>query len=368
MSRTMATMLAALLCAAAFPARAEDPAEVPQVNFYAWSGYLSPTVAKDFTKASGIKVIFDTYASKAEADAKLTAGTSGYDVVVMSASPYLETEIKAGAYEKLDRSQLPSLAAQDPAVTRLLEVADPGHEYAAVYLWGTLGIAYDVDVVKKRAADAPIGSAGLLFNPKVAKKLAGCGIGLIDDPLVVLPMAMQYLGIDPNKAGEVEYKRATDAVMKIRPYVKYIDSNKLLSDLSGKTICLATEWNGDAIAAANLARLNRTGANLDYFVPKEGGLAFVDALAIPKDAPHPASAHAFINAVLQPKAIAQASDEIGYPNAIPASRPLVNANFRDDPRFFPPDDAKARLVTLKALDPALAATVAELWAKVKRGY
>jgi putrescine transport system substrate-binding protein len=324
-------------------------------------------VLKDFTKATGIQVVYDTYVAKEAADARLTAGASGADVVVLAAEPYLETEIAAGLYRKLDPAKAPSLALQDAALLKVLQAADPTHEYVAIYLWGSVGLAYNVDEVKKRVPDAPRNSYALLFNPKYAKKLSGCGIALIDDPAVILPMALQYLGIDPNAATLEDYRKAADVVAKIRPTVRHIDSNALVADLAAKKICLATEWNGDAVQAIHQAASGNTGAVIDYVVPKEGGLMFIDALAIPKDAPHPEAAHAFIDYLLSPKEIAQSTDELGYANAVPAGAIFLDRAVAGDNRIFPPEEVKARLVLVKALAPELREPVAQLWSKLKGG-
>ena len=356
-------LLAAMAIAMALPAKAEEK----RVSLYNWSGYFSPGVLDDFSRATGIKTDYQTYDSKAEADAHLKSDGSGLDVVVLSAEPFLDGAIRAGRIQKLDSAKLPALAGQDPAVVKLLQGADFPNGYAAVYLWGTLGFAYNVDQVKKRLPDVPLDSYALLFDPRYAKKLAGCGIGLIDDPTIVLPMALRYLGIDPNKAAQADWERAAEVVLKIRPHVKSIDSTNLVGDLAGKKICLATEWNGDAVQAADRAKTGASPATIDYFVPKEGGLAFVDGIAIPKDAPHPEAAYAFINYLLQPKVMARISSELGYANAIPAGKPFLFPTLGDDPRIYPADAQKARLTLVKPLPPDLQAVVDQLWAKVKAG-
>jgi putrescine transport system substrate-binding protein len=363
--------LTAPLLAALIVLSGQAKAETRTVTLYNWSGYFSAGVLEDFTRTTGIKTDVQTYETRAEADQRLRTGKTGFDVVVLGAEPFLDGALRAGLFQPLDPTKIPVLAGQDPAVLKLLRAADfpPG---AAVYLWGTMGIAYNVEALKKRLPDTPLDSYALLLDPRNAKKLAGCGIGLIDDPLVVLPMALRYLGIDPNKAVQADWERAAALVLKIRPSVKVIDSTTLASDLAAKKLCLATEWNGDAVQAANRAKAapataGTTPATIDYFIPKEGGLAFVDGLAIPKDAPHADAAAAFINYLYQPRVIARTSSELGYANAVPASKPFLYPLLGDDPRIFPPEDVKARLILVKPLAPDLQAVVDQLWAQVKAG-
>ena len=347
-------------------------AEENRLNLYSWREYFSEDVLESFSRATGIKTNLLTYETREEAAGKLMAGGAGADLVILSAEPHLDQAIRAGKFQPLDAAKLPALAGQDPALMKLLGSAGFPEGYAGIYLWGTLGLAYRTDLVKKRAEDAPLNSYALLFDPRFAKKLAGCGIGLIDDPMVVLPMALRYLGLDPNKAGQPEWERAAAVVAKIRPYVKTLDSTTLVTDLAEKKLCLATEWNGDAVQAANRLKAKepppkagQPAPAIDYVVPREGGLAFIDAFAIPKDAAHPAAAYAFLNHLLQPKMIAVTAGEKGYANGHPASQALVYAPVAADPRIFPPDAVKARLTLVKPLAPELQMVVDQLWMEVK---
>ena len=368
--RALIAALAVSITALTNPVLAEDKL----VKLYAWSGYVSPTVLESFSRATGIKTAVETYETKDEAAAKLAAGNSGTDIVVLEAVPALTSAVQAGALQPLAPAKLPALSGQDPALSKLLAGAGLPDGMAGIYLWGTLGLAVRTDLVKKRAEDAPLNSYALLFDPRFAKKLQGCGIGLIDDPMIVLPMALRYLGLDPNKADQAEWERAAAVVQKIRPYVKTMDSTNLASGLSGKKLCLATEWNGDAVQAANRLAASepppkegQTAPVIDYVVPREGGLVFIDAFAIPKDAPHPEAAYAFLNHLLQPKMIAMTSSEMGYANAQPGSLDQVYAPLAIDPRIFPSDAVKAKLSLVKPVPPELRLVIDELWTKIKSG-
>jgi len=344
------------------------------VKLYAWSGYVSPTVLESFSRATGIRTEVESFETKDEALGKLMAGGSGADIVILAAEPHLDQAIRADKIQPLDPMKLPALAGQDPALTKLLRAADFPETHAGIYLWGTIGLAVRTDLVKKRAEEAPLNSYALLFDPRFAKKLQGCGIGLIDDPMVVLPMALRYLGLDPNKAEQPEWERAAAVVQKIRPYVRTMDLTNLVNGLATKKLCLATEWNGDAVQAANKLKASepapkegQTGAVIDYVVPREGGLAFVDAFAIPKDAPHPEAAYAFLNHLLQPKMIAATAGEMGYANGQPGSLDEVYPPLASDPRIFPPDAVKEKLTLMKPLPPDLQIVVDQLWLQIKAG-
>jgi len=197
--RALIAALAVSITALANPVLAQEKL----VKLYTWSGYVSPTVLESFSRATGIKTVLETYKTKEEAAAKLASGNSGTDIVVLEAVPALASAVQAGGFQPLDAARLPALAGQDPALTRLLAGADFPTGSAGIYLWGTLGLAVRTDLIRKRAEDAPLNSYALLFDPRFAKKLQGCGIGLIDDPMIVLPMALRYLGLDRLRQGRL---------------------------------------------------------------------------------------------------------------------------------------------------------------------
>ena len=119
------------------------------VHVYNWVDYIGETTLEDFTKATGIKVVYDT--SKTE-EANLLAGSSGYDVVLHSGSQ-LPKFIQPGAVQPMDRAQLPNWDNQAPTILSTVNNWDPGNQYSVVYMWGTTGITYNVDMVRERLGD-----------------------------------------------------------------------------------------------------------------------------------------------------------------------------------------------------------------------
>ena len=154
-----------------------------QLNLYIWSDYLAPDTIANFTKATGIKVNVDVFDSSEMLEAKLLAGKSGYDVIVPN-GPVLTRLIKAGVVARpLDKTKLPHIVTQDPAITGARHVADPGNAYGIIYMWGTSGLGYNVaKVAKALGKDAAVDSWSLIFDPAKAAKLAKCGIYVFDSP------------------------------------------------------------------------------------------------------------------------------------------------------------------------------------------
>ena len=331
-------VMAAVLALTLVGARA---AEAPELHVYNWSDYIAPDTVPNFTKETGIAVTYDVYDGNEVLEAKLLAGQSGYDVVVPSASPFMAREIKAGAFLPLDKSMLPNLKNLDPAMLALAAEADPGNKYGVPYLWSVTGIGYNEALVAKALGnDGPRDTLALLFDPGNAKKLADCGISLLDTPQEVFPAALAYLGIDPRSTDPGDLKKAAALLDKIRPYVRKFHSSQYINDLANGDICIALGYSGDVIQARNRAEDAKNGVKIAFRVPKEGAQFSIDMLGIPKDAPHPDNALKFIDYILRPEVIAAISDAVSYPNPNLAATALVKPEIRDDPGIYPSDAVK----------------------------
>jgi putrescine transport system substrate-binding protein len=325
-------------------AAAPAPKEEEKVlNLYIWNDYLAEDTIANFEKETGIKVSVSNYGSNEELDSKLAPGNSGYDVVVPSASSY-ERQIKSGYYQKLDKSLLPNLKNMDPDIEARLAMHDPGNDYAVLHMWGTTGIGYNVDKVKKAMPNAPLDSWHLIFDPAVAKHFKSCGIAVLDSATEMYSMVLSYLGKDPNSQKPEDLAEATDAMQKFRPFLKYIDTQRMIGDLANGEICLAVGYNGDILQARDRADENKTKQTIAYAIPKEGTIIWFDSYLIPKDAPHPKNAHAFINYMLKPEVIAAVSNAVNYANGNAAATQFVKKEVQEDPGVYPPPEIKAKLV------------------------
>ena len=226
------------------------------LNVYNWSDYIEPTVIADFEKEYGIKVNYEVMDSNELLETKLLAGKTGYDVVVPSAS-FLARQIKIGIYQKLDKSKLTNLGNLDPEITAKLAQFDPGNEYAVNYMWGTSGIAYNVEKIKAIMADAPVDSFAILYDPKVIAKFKDCGVSILDAPSEVVGTVLMYLGKDANSESPEDLATAEKELAAIRPSVRNINSSKYIEDLANGEICLALGWSGDVLQARD--RANEAG-------------------------------------------------------------------------------------------------------------
>ena len=338
----------------------------PTVRVYNWSDYVGETTLEDFQKATGITPVYDVFDSNETLEGKLLAGHTGYDVVVPS-SNFLAKQIKAGAFQKLDKSQLPNWQNLDPALLKQLEKSDPGNQYGVPYLWGTNGIGYNVDKVKAALGTDKLDSWAILFEPENLKKLSKCGVSFMDSPDEVYPAVLQYLGLDPNSTNPDDYKKAEAQLLKVRPYITYFHSSKYISDLANGNICVAFGYSGDVFQARSRAEEAKKGVNIGYAIPKEGANLWFDLLAIPKDAKNVKEAHAFINYLLQPEVIAKVSDYVGYANPNPQAGELMNAELRQDETVYPPQAVMDKLYVMKELPPQILRLETRSWTRVKSG-
>jgi len=338
----------------------------PTVHIYNWSDYIGPDTLANFQKATGIKPVYDVFDSNETLEGKLLAGRTGYDVVVPS-NHFLGKQIKAGAFQKLDKSQLPNYSNLDPVLLKRLEKNDPGNQYAVPYLWGTNGIGYNVDKVKEVLGVDKIDSWAVLFEPENMKKLASCGVSFMDSADEMLPAVLNYMGLDPNSQNPADYKKAEEKLLKVRPYVTYFHSSKYISDLANGNICVAAGFSGDVFQAKARAAEAGKGVNIAYAIPKEGGNLWFDVLAIPKDSTNVKEAHAFINYLLQPEVIAQVSDYVGYANPNPGADKLMEQSIRTDEAVYPPQAVLDRTFVNFELPPKVQRLMTRSWTKVKTG-
>ncbi|MGO4321791.1 extracellular solute-binding protein [Pseudomonas sp. KB_12] len=336
------------------------------VHIYNWSDYIGETTLADFEKATGIKPVYDVFDSNETLEGKLLAGRTGYDVVVPS-NHFLGKQIKAGAFQKLDKAQLPNYANLDPVLLKRLEKNDPGNQYAVPYLWGTNGIGYNVEKIKAVLGVEKIDSWAMLFEPENIKKLSSCGVSFLDSGDEMIPAMLNYLGLNPNSEDPEDYKKAEAQLLKIRPYVTYFNSSKYISDLANGEICVAAGFSGDIFQARARASEAGKGVNIAYVIPKEGGNLWFDMLAIPRDATNIKQAHAFINYVLKPEVIAQVSDTVGYANPNPKAGELMDQKVRTDEAVYPPQAVVDKLYVNSELPPKIQRLMTRSWTKVKSG-
>jgi putrescine transport system substrate-binding protein len=333
---------------------------------YNWADYIGKDTVRDFEAKTGIRVIYDTYDSDEEAEGKLLAGDSGFDVVTAS-SDYFARQIRAGVYEPLDRAKLPNWKNLDPHWLALEAKADPGNRYAVPYMHSINGFAYNVAAIRARMPDAPLDSLQMLFNPQIVKHFAGCGVSFLDSPEDVLQLALNYLHIDPNTTRKRDYLRAEKLLLSVRPYIRAFDSAEYMNGLIDGNFCIAMSWSADYSVAEARAHAAGLRLHLAFTVPREGANLTYDAWLIPAGAPHPRAAYEWLNYLLEPRVIAAITNQIHYGNDNLAANRYVDPSILNDPLIYPTPRIEARLYESKEVSAKLERLRTRIWMRIKTG-
>ncbi|HEX9138248.1 MAG TPA: polyamine ABC transporter substrate-binding protein [Steroidobacteraceae bacterium] len=336
------------------------------LNIYNWTDYIVPDILSGFENEYGIKINYDVFDSNEVVETKLLAGNTGYDIVVPSAS-FMQRQITAGAFQKLDKSLLSNLGNLDPEISRQVAANDPGNQYGVNYFWGTDGVGYNAAVIKQIMPDAPVDSLRMFYDPNVVKNFQKCGVTILDAPDEVVGTVLIYLGRNPDSESTEDLKAAEKVLLSIRPYIRYINSSKYIEDLANGEICLSLGWSGDVSQAK--ARAREAGKDLDirYSIPKEGSITFYDTMVIPIDAPHPKNAHLFINYMMRPENAARNSSMIRYATGNSAAYKLIDPKVYNDPNIFPPAEMMSHLHPNVARSQTFTRELNRTWTRFKTG-
>ncbi|MSR01029.1 MAG: polyamine ABC transporter substrate-binding protein [Gammaproteobacteria bacterium] len=336
------------------------------LNVYNWSDYIDPTVVPEFTKETGIEVRYDVFDSNELVETKLLSGSTGYDIVVPSAS-FLKRQIDSGVFAVLDRSLLPNLKNQDPDITARLALFDKGNAHSVNYLWGTSGVAYNVDKINARMPNAPVNSFSMFYDPRIVSKFKDCGVTILDAPSEVLGTVLIYLGKNPNSEDPEDLAAAEKVLTAIRPYVRYFNSSRYISDLANGEVCLTLGWSGDVLQARTRADEAKKNVQIRYSIPREGAVMFFDMLAVPKDAKHIKNAHLFINFLMRPEIAARNTNVVNYANSNFASKKLINAEILSNPNIYPLPEDMPKLVVDLPKSQKFDRLLTRAWTRIKTG-
>ncbi len=346
------------------PAGAAPVAEEKRLFIYNWADFIGQGTIAQFERETGIQVVYDLYDAEETMEARLMAGSSGYDVVVASTN-FFGREIRAGVFQPLDKSRLTNYHNLDPRVLAIQAAYDPGNRHAVPYMHAINGFAYNVDMIRARMPDAPVDSLDMIFKPEVVSKFADCGVTFLDSPEDTVQLALEYLKLDPNSARPEDFKAAENLILKVRPYISAFDSAEYMNGLANREVCIAMSWSSDYANSRARARAVGVNVNLAFTVPREGANQNFSSLLIPAGAPHPEAAHRFIDFILRPDIIAAITNETFYGNDNLASRPFVNPVILADPTLYPTPQIEARLYRTAELDAAAERLLTRSWTRIK---
>lgn len=348
-------------------ALATSAAFAEEVRVYNWSDYIDEELLAKFEEETGIKLIYDVFDSNEVLETKMLAGGSGYDVVVPTAD-FLQRQIQAGAFQKLDKSKLPNLSNMWDVILDRTAQYDPGNEYAINYMWGTTGLGVNVGKVKEVLGDdAPLNSMDLVFKPENMEKLAACGVHFLDAPTEIIPATLRYLGENPDSQDPDVIGKVEETLMAVRPYIQKFHSSEYINALANGEICVAVGWSGDVLQARDRAAEADNGVEIAYNAFAQGSLMWFDMMAIPVDAPNPDGAHKFLNFIMDAQNMAAASNYVYYANGNKASQEFLAEDVIGDPAIYPDAETVQNLYTKSPYDTKVQRTVTRLWTKIKSG-
>jgi putrescine transport system substrate-binding protein len=338
-----------------------------ELKIYNWSDHINPAILDAFTRETGIRVIYDTYDQKDQAETALRSGKSAYDLVVVDALT-MSRHIPLKLYAPLDKTRLPNLSHLWPEIMRRLARHDPDNRHAVNYLWGTTGLGFNLKKIRERLGpDAKVESWSILFNPEILKKLSSCGVHVLDAPEELFPAALRYLGLEPDSRKEADWRKATELLLKIRPHIQKFHSTEFIGGLANGDICLAVGTSGDVMQAKRRAAEARNGIEIGYAIPKEGALIWFDNLVIPATAPNPVTAHRFLDFLNRPEIAALNAGSLPFASPNLAAQIYLPPDIRNHSGLYPPADVLSRLYTVSPMDEASLRARARLWQRVKTG-
>ena len=344
------------------------PAATGNLNIYNWSDYVDPATVAEFEKTNNIKVRYDYYDSNETLEAKVLTGKSGYDLVAPSIAN-VGRQIQAGAYQEIDKSLISNYNNIDPELLKMMDQVDPGNKYAVPYFWGINTLAINKNqVAKALGTDAlPANEWDLVFNPEYTAKLKSCGISFLDSPTEQIPLALNYIGKNPNSENGDDLKAAVDMMKKVRPDVKRFSSSGYIDDMAAGNLCVAVGYGGDLNIAKNRAKEAKNNVNIEVLTPATGVGIWIDSFMIPKDAQNVANAHKYISYTLDPNVAAKNGDFVTYAPASLPARKLMDKAYADDHSIFPSDAVKEKSFVVLPKSPDAVKLSVRLWQGLKAG-
>lgn len=296
-------------------------AQGSQVNVYNWDTYIGETTIQDFQEETGISVRYDLFGSTDELFAKLRGGNPGYDVIYPS-NDYAARMIVAEMLIPLDKAKIPNAKNLDPSFAA--PAYDENRTFTLPYFWGTIGIGYRTSVGEAKAW------ADLFEQDTFGDRISF--LNTVD----TIQATMKYLGYSINEAGPDEIAAAADALIKIKDKIVTFTPDNGQDLLISGEVDACGEYNGDIL------QVMTEDPDLNYVVPEEGTVSWEDVMCIPKGAPHPEEAHAWINYIYDAQVHAAIAEYVQYACPNEAARELLPDEQKNNPALYPPDDVLAR--------------------------
>ncbi|MDR1289406.1 MAG: extracellular solute-binding protein [Holosporales bacterium] len=330
-------ILVLLIVACFFIAPWEEKLEDPEniVNVYGWYGIIPRNVIDDFEKETGVKVRYDIYDNNDTLEAKLLTGNSGYDVVFPSFIPYAVRQMAMKAYMKLNLELLPNLQNIHGILTEKFKQSGGSLNYLIPLFWGTVGIVYEKNAVDQALPGEKIDSYEFLFNPAKLKKLFQFGVSFPDEYIDIFPQLNAYMGNRAKKMSISDITKYCRFLSRARPYITKFSSTTVIADLLSGDVCIAIGASDNSLRAMRVAK--HVGKNIEYVIPKEAGILWIDCAGVPDGAPHFKNAHRFIDFLLKPEIAARIANHSGVLVNVSEARRYFKEEIINNDQIYPTD-------------------------------
>jgi putrescine transport system substrate-binding protein len=342
----------------------QGPAKTNRLTIYTWLDFIPPSLQKKFEDQTNIKLHIDYIDSDEGLEAKLLTGKSEYDIVYPS-TPYVFRHIQLNLYKPLNKKDIPNLNNIDQKFITDFQVND--QLYALPYLWGTSGLAYDVEVFEQTFPNEQIDSWSFMFDPEKLKKISTKGVSATASSNELFCAIYFWKGRLITDASSPSIEMSVSIAHKARPYWRvFLTSETAIQALGSGEVALAFIWSGDALVAQKLSSLRKK--KIEYIIPKEGALKWIDSLAIPHNAPNASAAYQFINFLLEPEHIAEVTNYVKFANTSSRSKKYIASEILNNKIVYPDGFALDKLHLNKRSHPQFESTMNRHFFKILVGY
>ena len=320
-----------------------------QVIVYNWGEYMDPEVIEQFTKETGIEVIYDEFETNETMYPKVEAGAVAYDLVCPS-DYMIKRMLDNDLLAKINFDNVPNIKNIGKTYLEQSQEFDPTNEYSVPYTWGTVGILYNKKKVKE-----PVDSWSILWDSKYKDQIL-----MQDSVRDTFAVALKSLGYSLNSTDEKELEEAKDLLIEQKPLVQAYVIDQVRDKMIGNEAAIGVIYSGEAIYT------QRENPDLEYVIPKEGSNIWFDSWVIPKNAPNKENAEKFLNFLCRPDIALKNFEYITYSTPNEEARKLIkDEDIRNSKIAFPDISSLKNCETFQFLGDDADALYNRLWREVK---
>jgi putrescine transport system substrate-binding protein len=331
-----------------------------------WNGYINPDSLDKFENETNIRVVHNVFDLSTETKDLLLAGSDKYDVIMQTGAQMRLVLEGKDPVVKLDRSKIPNSGNVDPGIRKVAEALDPGNTHTEPYMWGTVGLAVNVDKVRAIRPDLKrFDTTSLILDPAIAADLSKCGIAVVDEPIDVIPSFVQYLGGDIGNISISDLEQVDLALSKVASYVKRVSVESWIGRMAKGEFCVVWGYPGGTYRARDLAKETGTGA-ITYNVPREGTQMWMDFMVIPTNAHNKDAAYRLIDFMLRPDVAAANTNYLRFANAVTPSAQYIDPVLLKEPGLYPPQATLKKISAMAPISPPVEKLLKSIWQKIPK--